>query len=165
MEIHIKEGEKLVIFAAAPDGTEKTFPISYQEMMRRGESITDGLAESEITHLRNGKKIFAIKLHRSRTHSSLKESKEAVEAWAERNQCCRSWPFCIHMKCITGLDKNKFDHRVQGLSVIWCFLGEVTEKQARTLMLSTGYNPEKYGFYSFRHIDGRTLWNSNKKAK
>jgi hypothetical protein len=161
MEIHIREGEELTIFAKAPDGKEKTFTISFLEMMHRGETIVDGLTETEIEHLRKRKKISAIKSVRARTRMGLREAKLAVEAWIERNHCCSGWPYCAHMNCIEALDTDRLSYTVQELSVLWAFAGKITEEQARALMANAGYHPTHHGFFSFRHENNETLWASN----
>jgi len=161
MEIHIKPREKLIIYAAAPGGLVKTFHVSYQEMMERGEDIVDGLTKPEIDALRARKKILAIKLYKARTDCNLKEGKMAVEDWVARNHCCRRWPYCEHMECIEGLDSSQCTFTPKGLHFVWHYPSELTIKQVHMLMSTHGFDHHDHGCYSYVVEKGETRWASN----
>ncbi len=163
MEIHIKKGDHLTIYVTNENGEVKTFPLTYIEMLSRGMELTDGLTRDEIYYLHEKKKISAIRLYRGRTGLNLKESKEAVEAWVERNQCCTKWPYCEHVACIRELDITRLHILDRGLSTLWYFSAEITEEQAHALMSIKGRGVQEHGFYSFRVEDGKTSWASNLK--
>ena len=164
MEIHIKDGEELVIFAKTPDDQEKTLTISYKEMMSRGEALIDGLTTSEIDALTTKRKILAIKLHRSRIGCGLKESKEAVEKWVNDNQCCKAWPYCEHTECIQSLDLDQLLQQNKGLCITWFYGAALTKEQCQGLMAMRRYPHKTYGFYSYHVENNTTRWACNSQT-
>ena len=161
MEIHIKPGESLVIFARDACGNEKTFKISHREMMQRGETIIDGLTLTEIEALQSRKKIRAIKLFRERTNLSIHDSKLSIEEWAENHHCCSRWPNCTHMECVSHMDPLLAHKGQVGLANHWHYEAELTEQQCRAIMSLWGCPANKFGFYSYRVELGVTFWSSN----
>lgn len=161
MDIHFKDGEKLTVYVQTPGGETKTFVISYQEMMERGEVIVDGLTATEIRYLGDKKKIQSIKLYRARTGVGIRDAKIAVEEWTERHNCCKHWPFCEHMKCVEHLDTNRGTHTKKGLTFIWTYPEELTLEQAHAIMSLRGYSSDIYGCYSYIVENGETRWASN----
>ena len=163
MEINIVKGEELRVIAKDDNGEEHVAFISYQQILKMGERLIDGLTHDEVAELSDKKKIMAIKLVRLRTGLGLKKAKEVVDAWIERNRCCGQYPYCDHQQQTDGLDRTLLTASNQGdLSLRWMYNGEITQEQAKGLMHQEGYNPDDFGCWSFESGNNHTTWYSNR---
>jgi len=161
MDIHIRQGESLVILAKDGDNNERILQISYREMIDRGEVLKDGLTGTEIAFLCNRKKIQALKNYRARTNAPFIKAKKTIEGWVERNQCCVKWPYCEHIESINSLDLEKLIFHSKDKCVIWSYPAILTIDQAGALMSLVGSSHIKYGLFSFEVRGGITVWASN----
>ena len=163
MDVRIYEGEEIRITAVDKFGNEYHHFVSFQQILNNGQKLVDGLAQSEIDELENNKKIMAIKLYRLRTGKSLKDSKDAIDAWVAKNRCCARYPYCEHEDELQGLDVSLLIRKNVGtLSLSWQYPAELKPEQAKALQKKAGYPSDQYGFYSFKVEAGIASWASNK---
>ena len=153
-----------------PDGDKHEGRLSYQFLLGMASKIIDGLSTKEVDALKIQRRIVAIKLYRDRTGESLKDSKDAVDAWSKRNHdCCDKWPYCKHnpYDVVRQLDPSKLHTSDKGTKIIsWKFAGKIGEQEAQALMAVRGFMPDRHGFFSFQYIDEdqATIWYCNREA-